>query len=234
MATPAPNLRNGSRLVVGSAASAGDLTSATADALTGCCDLVEVRLDLLDGTAARPWRHLDALPLLFTARRGEEGGSGNLSARQRMDLLQDALEDASLIDIEVASIEAMAPVLELLGQRGLPWIASFHDFEKLPENQLIEEACRRAREAGAQVFKLAAHLADEASLQRLIAFQQADHGLPTATMGMGPLGAQSRVRCAEAGSVLNYGYLGASPTAPGQMSAGELSHAIQQLPPFPA
>jgi 3-dehydroquinate dehydratase I len=48
-----------------------------------------------------------------------------------------------------------------------------------------------------------------------------------ATMGMGPLAAASRVRCALAGSVLNYGYLGEAPTAPGQWPAAKLRAAIR-------
>jgi len=228
MAIPCPKLRNGSRLVVGSAASSSDLQSATADGLAECCDLAEVRLDLLDGGQTRPWQHLASIPLLFTARRASEGGAGNLDTQARMDLLRGALEDASLIDIEVASIDEMAELIAELKQGQVPWIASFHDFEKLPDTGLLQDACGRALQAGAKVFKLAAHLPDMGSLERLIDFQTMDHGLPTATMGMGSMAAESRVLCAQAGSVLNYGYIGGTATAPGQMSAAHLKAAIHQ------
>jgi hypothetical protein len=36
--------------------------------------------------------------------------------------------------------------------------------------------------------------------------------------------------CAQCGSVLNYGYLGDEPTAPGQWDAGSLKRAITRLP----
>ena len=58
-----------------------------------------------------------------------------------------------------------------------------------------------------------------ADLARLADFQLADHGIPVATMGMGPLAPVSRLLCAQCGSVLNYGYLGKTPTAPGQWDA---------------
>jgi len=79
------------------------------------------------------------------------------------------------------------------------------------------------------VFKAAAKLHSPADLAALAAFQQADHGLPKALMGMGPLAPVSRLLCAQYGSVLNYGYLGQTPTAPGQWSAARLKDAIAAL-----
>jgi 3-dehydroquinate dehydratase len=47
---------------------------------------------------------------------------------------------------------------------------------------------------------------------------------------MGALAPESRVRCAHAGSVLNYGYIGQAPTAPGQWTAAALREAIHRSP----
>jgi 3-dehydroquinate dehydratase-1 len=47
---------------------------------------------------------------------------------------------------------------------------------------------------------------------------------------MGPLAVVSRLLCAQCGSVLNYGYLGDEPTAPGQWDAGSLKRAMARLP----
>ena len=229
MAIPCPTLQNGSRLVVGSAANAADLATATAETASECCDLVEIRLDLLEDTANRPWQHLSSLPLLFTARRAEEGGAGDLPASQRMSLIHDVIGEASLIDIEVASILEMPSLLEELLQHDLPWVASFHDFDKLPDTTVMEEAAAMALEAGAAAFKVAAQLAGPEDLARLVEFQEADHGLPVASMGMGPLAPVSRVQCAHAGSTLNYGFLGDTATAPGQWSAAQLKQAIDDL-----
>ena len=122
----------------------------------------------------------------------------------------------------------MEDLISEMQRRHVPWIASFHDFDKLPQSTVMEDAAAKALEAGAAAFKVAAQISGPEDLARLVEFQEADHGLPTASMGMGALGAESRVRCAQAGSVLNYGFLGASPTAPGQMSAAELKKAIGQ------
>ena len=88
-----------------------------------------------------------------------------------------------------------------------------------------------AKDAGAAVFKAAAKMTSPADVARLAEFPATDHGLPVATMGMGPLAPVSRLLCAQYGSVLNYGYIGAKPTAPGQWSAAFLKQAVSQLQP---
>lgn len=219
--------------VVGSFGGPDELLSARAGELRESCDLAEIRLDLLvvAGGRANPgaWSHLDGIPLLFTARRRDEGGALELSAAGRMALLEQALGQAALVDIEVASLPEMPGFPDKLG---VPWIASFHDFERLPETPVLEAAAKRARDAGAAAFKVAARLHGPADLARLAEFQLADQGIPVSSMGMGPLAPVSRLLCAQCGSVLNYGFLGRIPTAPGQWDAASLKQAIARLAPF--
>ena len=162
----------------------------------------------------------------------EEGHFGRAAAR--LGMLEAVLDQAAWIDLEVASIGEMDTLLNAVKIRGIPWIASFHDFEKLPETAVLLDVVRRARDAGAGVFKVAAMLCQPGDLARLAEFQLADHGLPVATMGMGPLAAVSRLLCAQCGSVLNYGYLGKSATAPGQWDAALLKETIARLVPLRA
>jgi 3-dehydroquinate dehydratase-1 len=230
------HLKSGQPLVVGSFGGASELQRAALTEVRQACDLVEIRLDLAvdeaGSTDPQAWHHLTAMPLLFTARRIEEGGALPLTAEARMALLQAVLDQAALIDVEVASLGEMAPLLEALAQRQIPWIASFHDFSRLPESAVLVEAARLAREAGAAAFKAAARVHSPADLARLAEFQLEDHGLPVATMGMGPLAAVSRLLCAQCGSILNYGYLGEVATAPGQWDSASLKTAISRLPAF--
>ena len=228
----------GRRWVVGSIGEARALAAATAAEAMTACDLVEIRLDALaaEGGAvgAGCWRHLEGLPLLFTARRGDEGGARETSPEQRMELLYAALDDAAVIDVEVASIDEMSRLLVEAAHRGVPWIGSFHDFTQLPGPSALAAAAARARDAGAAVFKVAAMLHHPADVARLAEFQASSQGLPLATMGMGPLAAVSRLLCAQYGSVLNYGYLGATPTAPGQWDSTLLRQTIRRLAPVAA
>lgn len=177
----------------------------------------------------KPWEHLEGIPLLFTARVAAEGGAGNLDAATREAMLRDVLDEAACIDIELASIGEMAGLIDEMRARGLPWIASFHDFEKLPENAVLEERLERAKSAGAAIFKIATKLQKPTDMARLAEFQLAEHGIAVATMGMGVLAPVSRLLCAQCGSVLNYGFIGQTATAPGQWDSLRLKQAIASL-----
>jgi 3-dehydroquinate dehydratase-1 len=222
--------------VVGSFGTLAALQAAKAPDLLTVCDLAEIRLDLLtiEGWAPteRPWAHLVGIvPLLFTARRKEEGGALDWDAPQRSHALESVLDDATLIDIEVASLESMATVLEEARKRQIPCVASFHNFQSLPTDSVLEHALTTAHAAGATIFKIAAAVASPADLARLADFQLKNHPLPVSTMGMGKLAPVSRLLCAQCGSILNYGYLGETPTAPGQWDSGLLKSAIARLTP---
>lgn len=226
-------LKNKQAQVVGSFGSAADLKNTTFETAKSACDLAEIRLDLLltsaDALPSMDWSHLAGLPLLFTARRREEGGALFLSAEKRCEMLRRVLSSAACLDIEVASIPEMGALIGELKQRGIPWIASFHDFKKLPPNAALEHALTQAKSSGAAAFKVAAQLASPADMARLAEFQLADHGILVSSMGMGPLAPVSRLLCAQAGSVLNYGFLGNTTTAPGQWDSVLLKLAISRL-----
>lgn len=229
-------LNKGRSNVVGSFGSRHDMSAVESAKVQELCDFAEIRLDLLadaSGEVGMPsWRHLAGIPLIFTARRLEEGGAVAISASERAILVESVLGEAACIDIEVASIRELSRLIETIRSAGIPWIASFHDFKCLPESPVLEDAAKRALEAGASAFKVAARLHQPADIARLAEFQLADHGLPVASMGMGPLATVSRLLCAQCGSVLNYGFIGKNPTAPGQWEAGLLKRAIADLAPF--
>ncbi len=222
-------------LVVGSFGDAASLASATPASLGDICDIAEIRLDLhceeVEARGRNLWSHLSDFPLLFTARRASEGSPHDLDAGMRTRLLTAALDDAAMVDIEVASILEMEETIAEAGKRKIPWVASFHDFEKLPDRSALEEAAQEAAGAGAAAFKVAAMLKTMDDLTSLAHFQIGGAAIPVSTMGMGVLAPVSRLLCAQSGSVLNYGYIGGKATAPGQWSARRLREAILTLAP---
>ncbi|MES2995596.1 MAG: type I 3-dehydroquinate dehydratase [Verrucomicrobiota bacterium] len=230
MNPPAFTPADGIVRVVGSVGNPADLNGIASCGET--CDVVEIRMDLLAGRSPLEDMSSASVPLLFTARRGDEGGDGNFAAEVRSQMLEEILDHAACVDIEVASIPEMQKILSHLRERGIPWIASFHDFEKLPDDFVLRRAETAAREAGAAVFKVAAVLHSPEDIARLARFQLRRHDIAAATMGMGKFAAVSRLLCAQCGSALNYGSLGNTPTAPGQWSAADLKRAIDALPPI--
>ncbi|MFM2199122.1 MAG: hypothetical protein RLZZ505_2554 [Verrucomicrobiota bacterium] len=148
-------------------------------------------------------------------------------------MLRAALPDACLIDIEVISISSMAALIREITAEDVRWIASYHDFSKLPCGQELTRRAEVAKQAGAAAFKTAAYLRSPEDAAALARFQMSDQGIPLSTMGMGELAPVSRLLCAQAGSVLNYGLVGKIATAPGQWSAKQLRECIHSLKPLP-
>lgn len=231
MQTQPFSFTRGKASVVGSFGSLQDLRACTAELAETACDLLEIRLDVLrrDGwsIAEKPWAHLRHRPLLFTARCQEEGGVLPLDAVQREEMLAAVLDDAAAVDIEIYSVTAMAHSIAQLQQRKIPWVASCHRFDQLPEIAWWREQRQIAAEHGATVAKFAAMLHRAEEIDLLENFQREEASLCVATMGMGELAPASRVRCALAGSALNYGFIGHAPTAPGQWPAAALLAAIR-------
>ena len=72
-------------------------------------------------------------------------------------------------------------------------------------------------------------LSTQGDLETLLdLFHDRDKSVPAAFMGMGTLGPESRRLAADAGSVLNYGYL-VEPNAPGQLSALEIRERLDGM-----
>jgi 3-dehydroquinate dehydratase-1 len=222
--------------IVGSFGNAESLAAARIGEVRAACDLVEIRLDLLEAegilTRTRPWAHLAEIPLLFTVRREDEGGAGNLTAAERIEMLGAVIPEAALIDVEWVSAGEMAALLETARDQGIPWVASWHDFEGRPDTfAKIPAMAEAAARAGAACFKAAVRLHGIEDLARLGELQAGAAPLPLALMGMGPLAPVSRLLCAQHGAALNYGYIGNAPTAPGQWSAKMLKEAVAALTP---
>jgi 3-dehydroquinate dehydratase I len=223
-------------LVVGSLGDIAALAAATPETLAAQCDIAEVRLDLFHAEyrakGAALWRHLLPFPLLFTARCHAEGSPFDLDLEIRAAMLRSALPDACVIDIEAASASAMEGLISEIQAAGVPWIASYHDFDQMPSGQKLATRAEIAKGAGATAFKAAARLRTIDDLSALVRFQMGGCGIRLCTMGMGALAPVSRLLCAQAGSVLNYGFIGEKPTAPGQWSAARLREGIRSLQPF--
>ena len=188
------------------------------------CDVLEMRLDCLGRDILEKIEL--PLPALFTCRRGDEGGSGSLPDHERSEILESALKFASAVDIEVRSLEAMKNTVGLYSQKGIPVVASAHDFENVPKDSELEETVRRAVGGGASVCKIAAtpnSLDDVCRLALLL--QPGRFSIPMSVMGMGRFGRASRLLFAQAGSVLNYGYL-TKATVPGQWPAEQLRRLL--------
>ncbi|MGA3170471.1 MAG: type I 3-dehydroquinate dehydratase [Chthoniobacteraceae bacterium] len=215
--------------VVGTVHSAASLAAARR-LRKGQCDWLELRLDSFF-PKLDPLRRVGPrlpCPRIVTVRHSSEGGAP-LTARERRAIYRDFIPMASLVDIELRRAPAMDDVIRRARDARAGIILSHHDFAHTPSPSKLRDLARRARDAGADIFKVAAMTHGARDLATLLEFLAHEKSrLPLSVMGMGPFGKVSRLALAQAGSCLNYGYLG-SPNAPGQWPAALLKSRIAEL-----
>ena len=188
-------------------------------------DLFELRLDhlvrIIEGLEEKVSRL--RVPLIVTARHPQEGGANQLNLRERRNLLSRFLPHARYIDIELRSAAALRLLCKLARKKNVQRIISFHDLKATPDLGGLQVKARRAKSLGADIFKVATRTDTPAQLARLLDFiTKKDHDLAVSAMGVGKLGAISRVLLAYRGSALVYGSVAAASEIEGQMSLEQL------------
>ena len=192
-------------------------------------DLFEIRLDCL----ARE-RNLDRLisdlpaPVIITARHPAEGGKNNLSARARRDLLLRFLPVARYVDIELRSVRSCRMVLERARRIGVRTIISFHNLRTTPSLGSLRAKAIQADRFRPAFFKVATRTDTASQLSRLLQFASVAERLPLCAMGIGRLGAISRLLLAQCGSVLVYTALNA-PLVEGQPPLNQFRTMLREL-----
>ena len=187
-------------------------------------DLFELRLDQLAQNVDEVEKKLSKLraPLIMTARHPREGGANQLSTQQRRDLLSRFLPRARYIDVELRSVNALRSLLQAARRKNVGRIVSFHNLKATPDSRTLRTKARAAKSDGANIFKVATRTDTPAQLTRLIDFAAAKNvDIAVSAMGIGKLGAASRVLLACGGSALVYVSLGRSDIE-GQMSLDQL------------
>ena len=192
------------------------------------CDMVEVRLDLT-GPCQGEWAGLCAairqrgMPVLLTIRDESEGGRWSGREAERLALYLAGLKSVSAVDVEIGA-HALGLLVEAARRRGGKVVGSFHDFRGTPDLARLGRVEARGRRMGADIVKIAAMVETPGDLARLMAVPAQATG-PICVLGMGPLGAVSRVALPCAGSCLAYGALGKA-TAPGQLTCRALAKEL--------
>jgi 3-dehydroquinate dehydratase I len=187
-------------------------------------DLFELRLDQLARDLDKVEKKLPKLcaPLIMTARHPREGGANQLSTEQRRNLLSRFLPRARYIDVELRSVNTLRPLLQAARRKNVGRIVSFHNLKVTPDSRILRTKARAAKAHGADIFKLATRTDKPAQLARLFDFMtKKDVDLAVSIMGIGRLGAISRVLLAHYGSALIYASIGQS-RIEGQISLEQL------------
>jgi len=191
------------------------------------CDVVEVRLDKA-GVAPNWLARCQEIeergwPVIITLRLRNEGGAWAGGDARRLPIFEKALFELAGVDVEWRSKIAY-PVAILAKRKRKVCVISYHDFEKTPPAEELEAIVCEAQEL-ASIVKISTRLngaGDEDVLRALLAEKWKR---PLCVIGMGSKWTHTRVLFPKLGSCLAYGYLD-KPTAPGQMSAAELTRQL--------
>ena len=236
-------IKEANQLIVGVIASPADLRFAVTmhqppdlfelrlDHLCGMLDPLQRKMSILSGRRGDT-RRGEPAPVIITARDPREGGANNLSFQQRLDLLLRFLPYAKYLDVELRSARGFKSLLERARKQNVRRILSFHDFKSTPSPRSLRTRGASAKAHGADIFKVATRTDTPAELARLVDFvMNKGVDLSVSAMGIGRLGAISRLLLASYGSVLNYGSLGRA-QAEGQLRKVSRAPIVSGLPPL--
>jgi len=200
-------------------------------------DLVEVRADSLEDPSPKKVkkllesiRHVTNLPLILTNRVLDEGGEFSGSEDERLLILEENMDLADAIDIELSTEKKRRDKLvEKAKEKQIPVIISAHDFEKTPDEVTMLKMIATEFRAGANVAKIAvmAHSNDDI-LKVLNVTHEASELGNICTIAMGDAGKLTRVVAPLLGSCITYATAG-EPTAPGQLSVHTVNHLLEVL-----
>lgn len=190
-------------------------------------DVAEFRADLFGNKQVnfliQQARRLDGMPKLLTIRNSQEGGKWQGTEKERIELMHYLLPGFDGVDIEVMS-GSMEQVVFLGHELGKIVIASFHDFDNMPESRVMEDKLSLAQDAGADFVKFALMTNHKDDYERLKDFTASHASERVITVGMGEFGPKSRIELPGLGSRMTFAHNGMSAVAPGQLSYQE-THA---------
>ena len=208
------------------------------------CDLAEWRADYFDGLlnpgqiekALQVLRRtLKDIPILFTIRTRNEGGTADIPVNDYMACCHTAIE-TGLIDLIDAELSAGDRYFSELVSRahasGVFLIGSRHNFnETPPREELLSRLCQM-QSLGADIGKYAVMPRTARDVLTLMEASLSIHeqfpDFPVITMSMGRLGVLSRLGGSISGSCVTFGTAGRS-SAPGQIPAEELDKILDIL-----
>jgi 3-dehydroquinate dehydratase-1 len=193
-------------------------------AQTHCPDLIEIRLDYLEG----PYdldaiRGASELPLIATNRGTDQGGLSTETDSERMGPVIGACEAGfEYADIELALPQTgqIAVNVKDLGARA---ILSHHDFCGTPPRERLNEIMNGMLEAGADICKIVGTATSQGDNLTYLSLIQENPSVSLVSFGMGRTGILSRVFSPLLGASYTYASSEVGrESAPGQLTVQEL------------
>lgn len=172
-------------------------------------------------SAARYVTDASPVPVLATIRTFVEGGQAYLDDEEYCALVRCLAPLVGAVDVEI-SRDGAASLIEDAHRSGALAVASFHDFEATPLDEVLAEVLAAMNHAGADVLKFACTATSATDAARVLAAQawaREAYDRPIIGIAMGPAGAPTRLVGSALGSSATFACLpGWAGSAPGQFT----------------
>ena len=172
-------------------------------------------------SAARYVTDASPAPVLATIRTFVEGGQAYLDDEEYCALVRCLAPLVGAVDVEI-SRDGAASLIEDAHGSGALAVASFHDFEATPSDEVLAEVLAAMNHAGADVLKFACTATSATDAARVLAAQawaREAYDRPIIGIAMGPAGAPTRLVGSALGSSATFACLpGWAGSAPGQFT----------------
>ena len=182
---------------------------AARDAVTRA-DMVELRLDSVQGIDVAGGLAGRKLPVIVTCRPTWEGGRFDGSEEQRHSILREALDDGA----EYVDVEWRAGFADLIARDPRRVVLSSHDFQRVPDD--LAARATAMRQAGAGTIKIAI---PAARLSDALVLLTIGSGGDAVVIAMGDAGLPSRLLASRFASKWTYA---GDAIAPGQIPAARM------------
>ncbi len=189
-------------------------------------DMAEIRLDSvaepLSEKGCSELLSLSSIPLIFTCRKGDEGGQFAGTEEERIKRLAEAVDaGASYVDVELRTEAGLRDgLVDHAHRNGCMVIMSWHDFSETPVLDELEKVLSDQVASGADIAKIVTMGRESTDIPRLFSlYYTADRlDIPLVSFCMGETGRISRVACLAMGAFLTFASMDAgTETAPGQI-----------------
>lgn len=165
--------------------------------------------------------------LIYTFRKADEGGAGTWTDEERLTAISQVVKDelADYVDIEASNDSHFIETVTSLGRASeTDIIFSFHDFDRTPSADAVENRLDMMDRRGIDVIKTAytAYKADDVRRAAAAVSRYSEYtDKPVIFVSMGPCGAAVRALPELFGGSLTFAAVGQG-TAPGQLTPEEI------------
>jgi 3-dehydroquinate dehydratase I len=190
-------------------------------------EMLELRFDLINESSKVIMPLVrSAAKIIATCRPGK------LSREERLQLLKEAIDmGAALIDLEIESDdEYMQELIAYAKEHNTEVIISWHNFERTPEKEELEDLLEECYAKGADIAKIATFVNDESDNAKLLSLYTRKGR--KVVLGMGENGKITRFAATQLGAEFTFASMGeGSETAPGQITIEEFAALNKILRP---